>query len=217
MRQEQPRIEPPPHRHLLAVIEHGLLHPIERPRRQHFLDMPPRQHQRRIPPLREKPIPPPQHISRLPAHPDRRRRRAHVAPLSQPVQKPNLPLRRPGIVRALPGTGRGSIRSMVEGTRDLAERQIGRTGRTRENARAIALALPNPSRRARWPRSALPASKPLTQPIPVAPPTRRAMRRIKAAIALDEAPGSRKGLPRQPDIARRRNPPPPGSGGIGRV
>ncbi|QSR15809.1 hypothetical protein CA833_01105 [Novosphingobium sp. KA1] len=97
MREQQPRIEAPPHRHLLAVVEHGLLHPVERPHRQHLLDMPPRQHQRRIPPERKQSVPPPQHIGRLPRQPHPRAGRAHVAFLRQPVQEPHLALRRPRI------------------------------------------------------------------------------------------------------------------------
>ncbi|WP_395331360.1 hypothetical protein WBP06_02010 [Novosphingobium sp. BL-8H] len=95
MRQQQPRIEPPPHRHLLAVVEDRLLHPIERPRRQHFLHMRPRQHQSRRPPLRKQTVPPPEQICRLPAHPHPRRRRAHIALLGEMMQKPNLALSRP--------------------------------------------------------------------------------------------------------------------------
>ena len=166
MRQQQPRIEPPPHRHLLAVVEHGLLHPIECPRRQHFLHMRPRQHQSRRPPLRENAIPPPEHVGRLPAHPHPRRRRAHIALLRKMMQKPHLALSRPPIVKVLPGTGRGTIRRMVEGTRPIPKRQIDsprrrRRRRRRQNARAIALALPKPSVSARQPRSALPAGKAL--------------------------------------------------------
>ncbi|TCM19594.1 hypothetical protein EDF56_103237 [Novosphingobium sp. PhB165] len=99
MREQQPRIEPTPHRHLLAMVKDSLLHPIERPRRQHFLDMPPRQHQCRIPALRKESVPPPQHVGRLPRQPHRRTRRPHVPLVGQPVQKPNPPLGGPRIVR----------------------------------------------------------------------------------------------------------------------
>jgi hypothetical protein len=97
------------------------------------------------------------------------------------MQKPNPPRGRPA--RFLPH------RRMVEGHARVI--RGGRRTARRQDARAIALALPDLFPRAPPYRSAFPESL-LTPP-------------------------ARKGLPRQPDIPRSRNPPPPSSGGIGGV
>ncbi|MDF2638126.1 MAG: hypothetical protein K0R64_1110 [Novosphingobium lindaniclasticum] len=215
MRQEQPRIIAPPHRHLLAVIEDRLLHPIERPRRQHRLDMPPRQPQRRLPPLRESRIPPPEQIGRLPRQPHPRGRRPHVALLGQMMQEPNLPRRRPPRILAACAVLWLEPVGIVEGFVGPVK---GRGRGRRRSARAIALALPDLFRRAPPTRSLRPES---IRPESIRPESlqiaRPAVIPPNAGIAASLPPTPRKALPRQPDIPRSRNPPPPGRRGIRRV
>jgi len=103
------------------------------------------------------------------------------------MQKPNPPRGRPP--QFLPHRGRGTIQGMVEGHARVIRGRRRTAGR--QDARAIALALPDL--------------------FPRAPPHRSAL--LESLLT----PPARKGLPRQPDIPRSRNPPPPGSGGIGSV
>lgn len=106
VRQQQPRIEPPPHRNQLAAKEHRLFHPLQRAFGQHRLAMPPRQHQRRPPPFGKQPIPPPREIEAGPRDPHPRRRHPHVAMPRKLIQKPRLALRgQDGIVRKVPLPG----------------------------------------------------------------------------------------------------------------
>ena len=94
MRQQQPGIEPPPHRDQLAPVIDRLLHPFQRALGQHRLGMIARQHQRRQPPGRKPRIAPPRQVQGRAVHPHPRRRHPDIAVTGQRIQKPHLALGR---------------------------------------------------------------------------------------------------------------------------
>lgn len=94
MRQQQPRIEAPPHRDHLAVVEHRLLHAFKRALGQHCLGMGPRQCQRRAPAGGKSGIAPPRQINPRTRNPGPRRRHPNIAVARQLVDKAGLARRR---------------------------------------------------------------------------------------------------------------------------
>ena len=114
MRQQQPHIEPPPHRDHLAAIEYLFPHPAERALRQHRLGMIARLAQRREPPGPKRRIAPPHQVQPRARHSHPRRRHPHIAVLRQRIEEPQLAFGgEHGIVgqpgKELPVPGRGTV------------------------------------------------------------------------------------------------------------
>lgn len=90
VRQQQPRIEPPPHRNQLAAVIDRLLHPFQSPLGQGRLGMIPRQVQGRSPGRREAGIPPPRQIGPRPRNPHPPGGDPDIAVIGQLVEEPQL-------------------------------------------------------------------------------------------------------------------------------
>ncbi|MBD2841475.1 hypothetical protein [Erythrobacter rubeus] len=91
MRQQQPRIEAPPHRDDLAVVEHLLLHPVHRARGERFFRMFARDEQRRVPGPRKVRASAPHAVGCLMRNPRRLRRAAHLAAIGKAAEESRLP------------------------------------------------------------------------------------------------------------------------------
>lgn len=105
--EQQPAVVAPPPGHLLAMIEHRLLDPVERALGQHLLGMIARQHQRRIPPGGEMGRAAAADIDRLRRDADRGGGIADRAAGGERLEEAGLAGRRKGAQAPLPAAGRG--------------------------------------------------------------------------------------------------------------
>ena len=100
--EQQAAVEPPPPRHLLAVIEHRFLHPVDGAVRQRGLRMGPRGEQRRIPQPREHGGSPARPIGRLRRDPRDPARHADIAEQLQRLEEfPLRPRGKDGVARGV--------------------------------------------------------------------------------------------------------------------